>query len=103
MSFPHKHLVNFENCKTKFFSQNAWSTDRQYDDGMSRSGSTTNDFSADEIQVVSSQKILLEDGVGDDIPEAEPNSTYSKFCQAITTNTSQNTKQQLLKKADKSS
>ena len=70
---------------------------------MPISSSTTNDIPVDEIQVLSSEVIVLEDSVGDDIPETEPMSTYSKFCQAITGRTPQNIKLLISKKVHKSS
>ena len=52
------------------------STSRQEEEGMPISGNIPDDISADEIRVVSSEEIVIEEGVGDDTAEAEQRSTY---------------------------
>ena len=66
-------------------------------------GSITDDIPADEIRVLSSEEIVIEDSVGDAAAETEQRSTYLKFQQAISTITKPDIIARFLKKVDRSS
>ena len=71
--------------------------------GRPNTDSVTNDISADEVQILSSEEMFIEDIVGDDVTKAEQKSTYLKFCQGISNITKPDVKALFLKKADKNS
>ena len=49
---------------------------QEEEEGMPISSSTADDISADEIHVLSSEEIVIEESVGDDAAETEQGSTY---------------------------
>ena len=78
-------------------------TDKQDVGNRLMSGSVTNDVSTDDIQVVSSEWIVVEDGVEDDVAENEQMLVQSKFLQTMGSAANLDAKSLFQKKADKAS
>ena len=79
--------------------------DKQEEEDTPKSGSITNPdcMNPDDIQVLSSEVIVIEDGVRDDVAGAEPKLTQPKCLQKFGTAANVGLKQLLHRNSDKTS
>ena len=75
LGFPCTLCERFEKIQKILFLQEVMSADKQEVEDMPKSGSITNSdcMNPDDIQVLSSEVIVIEGGVRDDVAGAEPN------------------------------
>ena len=76
MYFTRKLILDLETTRIFLFQEVLPANRLEEEDGMPMSSSVTDDVSADEICILSSEGIVIEDSVGDDAAETEQRSTY---------------------------
>ena len=92
------------NVATKcFFSQEIIATGEQQERDTLMPGSVKNYASAEDIQVLSSELIVIEDSVEDDVPTGEQKLPQSKFLKTVDTVANLGIKPLFQRKADKTS
>ena len=78
-------LCKVSNLQKILFLKEVMSTDKQEQEDTPMSGSITKDDCTDDIQVLSSEVIVMEDSGGDDVARAELKLTQPKFLRKMGT------------------